>query len=156
MTALRLVSRMKRDWMHMGRRPSGLCGAGRSLYMQPKPLKTIKKEESSILYFPVGPQNHYFIIDNILLGVKFMVLDIINSLTFKELLQFYLFNSRHALPQNKNHKPCSFSVSNFVQLLFFCQRFYFFVWSLHKGASTKSNSWVWSRSRTRGDTQIIF
>ncbi|XP_070579031.1 LOW QUALITY PROTEIN: transcription factor IIIB 90 kDa subunit-like [Ptychodera flava] len=27
MTALRLVSRMKRDWMHMGRRPSGLCGA---------------------------------------------------------------------------------------------------------------------------------
>ncbi|KAK3093671.1 hypothetical protein FSP39_018726 [Pinctada imbricata] len=27
MTALRLVSRMKRDWMHTGRRPSGLCGA---------------------------------------------------------------------------------------------------------------------------------
>lgn len=27
MTALRLVSRMKRDWMHAGRRPSGLCGA---------------------------------------------------------------------------------------------------------------------------------
>uniref|UniRef100_A0A131XZI6 B-related factor 1 n=1 Tax=Ixodes ricinus TaxID=34613 RepID=A0A131XZI6_IXORI len=27
MTALRLVQRMKRDWMHMGRRPSGLCGA---------------------------------------------------------------------------------------------------------------------------------
>ncbi|KAI8487687.1 transcription factor TFIIIB subunit brf1 [Branchiostoma belcheri] len=27
MTALRLVSRMKRDWMHGGRRPSGLCGA---------------------------------------------------------------------------------------------------------------------------------
>eukprot|EP00057_Strongylocentrotus_purpuratus_P034123 XP_794011.3 PREDICTED: transcription factor IIIB 90 kDa subunit [Strongylocentrotus purpuratus] len=26
-TALRLVSRMKRDWMHTGRRPSGLCGA---------------------------------------------------------------------------------------------------------------------------------
>lgn len=27
-TALRLVQRMKRDWMHFGRRPSGLCGAG--------------------------------------------------------------------------------------------------------------------------------
>ncbi|XP_038074218.1 transcription factor IIIB 90 kDa subunit-like [Patiria miniata] len=27
MTALRLVGRMKRDWMHTGRRPSGLCGA---------------------------------------------------------------------------------------------------------------------------------
>ncbi|XP_061097050.1 transcription factor IIIB 90 kDa subunit-like isoform X2 [Conger conger] len=27
MTALRLLQRMKRDWMHMGRRPSGLCGA---------------------------------------------------------------------------------------------------------------------------------
>ena len=26
-TALRLVSRMKKDWMHTGRRPSGLCGA---------------------------------------------------------------------------------------------------------------------------------
>ena len=29
MTALRLVSRMKRDWIHHGRRPSGLCGAGK-------------------------------------------------------------------------------------------------------------------------------
>ena len=29
MCALRLVSRMKRDWMAQGRRPSGLCGAGR-------------------------------------------------------------------------------------------------------------------------------
>lgn len=28
MTALRLVQRMKRDSMHTGRRPSGLCGAG--------------------------------------------------------------------------------------------------------------------------------
>lgn len=27
MTAMRLVQRMKRDWMHTGRRPSGLCGA---------------------------------------------------------------------------------------------------------------------------------
>jgi len=28
MTAMRLVQRMKRDWMSTGRRPSGLCGAG--------------------------------------------------------------------------------------------------------------------------------
>ena len=28
MTALRLVARMKRDWIHHGRRPAGLCGAG--------------------------------------------------------------------------------------------------------------------------------
>ena len=27
MTALRLVARMKRDWIHHGRRPAGLCGA---------------------------------------------------------------------------------------------------------------------------------
>lgn len=27
MAATRLVSRMKRDWIHTGRRPSGLCGA---------------------------------------------------------------------------------------------------------------------------------
>ena len=27
MTALRLVSRMKRDWLQVGRRPSGICGA---------------------------------------------------------------------------------------------------------------------------------
>lgn len=29
MTALRLVQRMKRDFMHTGRRPSGICGAGK-------------------------------------------------------------------------------------------------------------------------------
>lgn len=28
MTALRIVQRMKRDSIHSGRRPSGLCGAG--------------------------------------------------------------------------------------------------------------------------------
>ena len=27
MTALRLVARMKRDWLQIGRRPSGICGA---------------------------------------------------------------------------------------------------------------------------------
>ena len=33
MTALRLVARMKRDWIHHGRRPAGLCGAGTVLYV---------------------------------------------------------------------------------------------------------------------------
>ena len=33
MTALRLVARMKRDWIHHGRRPAGLCGAGMYMYM---------------------------------------------------------------------------------------------------------------------------
>jgi len=28
-TALRLVQRMKKDWIHWGRRPTGICGAGR-------------------------------------------------------------------------------------------------------------------------------
>lgn len=27
-TALRLVQRMKKDWIHWGRRPTGICGAG--------------------------------------------------------------------------------------------------------------------------------
>jgi transcription factor IIIB subunit 2 len=27
-TALRLVQRMKRDWIQTGRRPAGICGAG--------------------------------------------------------------------------------------------------------------------------------
>ena len=27
-TAQRLLQRMKRDWIDIGRRPSGLCGAG--------------------------------------------------------------------------------------------------------------------------------
>lgn len=29
MTAQRLVQRMKKDFIHSGRRPSGLCGAGK-------------------------------------------------------------------------------------------------------------------------------
>ena len=29
MTALRIVQRMKKDSMHSGRRPTGLCGAGK-------------------------------------------------------------------------------------------------------------------------------
>jgi hypothetical protein len=37
MTALRLLQRMKRDWMHTGRRPSGLCGAGATGVPGPAP-----------------------------------------------------------------------------------------------------------------------
>lgn len=29
MTALRIVQRMKKDSLHSGRRPTGLCGAGK-------------------------------------------------------------------------------------------------------------------------------
>lgn len=29
MTALRIMARMKKDWIHFGRRPSALCGAGK-------------------------------------------------------------------------------------------------------------------------------
>ena len=56
MTALRLVSRMKKDWMHYGRRPSGLCGAAlliasrlhgfhRSVY---EVIKVVKVHESTL------------------------------------------------------------------------------------------------------------
>ncbi|XP_042358819.1 BRF1 RNA polymerase III transcription initiation factor subunit b isoform X2 [Plectropomus leopardus] len=40
MTALRLVQRMKRDWMHTGRRPSGLCGAGTTRPPLPRQQQT--------------------------------------------------------------------------------------------------------------------
>jgi len=40
MTALRLVSRMKRDWIHHGRRPSGLCGAGKLWFVSFKKWST--------------------------------------------------------------------------------------------------------------------
>lgn len=33
MTAIRIVQRMKRDSIHSGRRPSGLCGAGKVFYV---------------------------------------------------------------------------------------------------------------------------
>ena len=31
-TALRLVGRMKRDWIQYGRRPAGICGAGEAIH----------------------------------------------------------------------------------------------------------------------------
>ena len=55
-TALRLVSRMKRDWIHLGRRPSGLCGAAlhisSRLHQFPSTLidvvKIVKLHESTV------------------------------------------------------------------------------------------------------------
>ena len=44
MTALRLVSRMKKDWIHFGRRPSGLCGAGIEIVFK-------KFRENDIVHF---------------------------------------------------------------------------------------------------------
>lgn len=33
-TALRLVQRMKKDWIHWGRRPTGICGAGMDVKLE--------------------------------------------------------------------------------------------------------------------------
>ncbi|PWA28949.1 hypothetical protein CCH79_00020735 [Gambusia affinis] len=41
MTALRLVQRMKRDWMHTGRRPSGLCGAAARMHKFRRSVKDV-------------------------------------------------------------------------------------------------------------------
>ena len=34
-TALKLVQRMKRDWIITGRKPSGICGAGKIFFTHP-------------------------------------------------------------------------------------------------------------------------
>ncbi|MEQ2235801.1 hypothetical protein ILYODFUR_005902 [Ilyodon furcidens] len=55
MTALRLVQRMKRDWMHTGRRPSGLCGAEKTLslhYHQEKTTLNLGRSVVKSLAFP--------------------------------------------------------------------------------------------------------
>ena len=44
MLALRLVARMKRDWIHVGRRPAGLCGAGKT-----GPLSSLPQRELILL-----------------------------------------------------------------------------------------------------------
>lgn len=43
-SALRLVSRMKRDWMQVGRRPSGICGAGILIAARLHGFKRTQKE----------------------------------------------------------------------------------------------------------------
>jgi transcription factor IIIB subunit 2 len=49
MTALRLVARMKRDWIQTGRRPSGICGAALILSSRMNGFKRTQKEVASLL-----------------------------------------------------------------------------------------------------------
>ncbi|WAR19687.1 TF3B-like protein [Mya arenaria] len=51
MTAMRLVSRMKRDWMSTGRRPSGLCGA------ESMSSPELSKKSSRLLEFEETPSS---------------------------------------------------------------------------------------------------
>lgn len=54
MTAQRLVQRMKKDFIHSGRRPSGLCGAGKTKEKQSQntttKYKTLNNHQLSICY----------------------------------------------------------------------------------------------------------
>lgn len=49
MTAMRLVQRMKRDWMHTGRRPSGLCGAALLVAARMHEFRRTTKEVVSVV-----------------------------------------------------------------------------------------------------------
>ncbi|XP_026079341.1 BRF1 general transcription factor IIIB subunit a [Carassius auratus] len=49
MTALRLLQRMKRDWMHTGRRPSGLCGAALLVAARMHEFRRTTKEVISVV-----------------------------------------------------------------------------------------------------------
>ncbi|XP_027632216.1 transcription factor IIIB 90 kDa subunit [Tupaia chinensis] len=49
MTALRLLQRMKRDWMHTGRRPSGLCGAALLVAARMHDFRRTVKEVVSVV-----------------------------------------------------------------------------------------------------------
>ncbi|XP_051008351.1 transcription factor IIIB 90 kDa subunit [Acomys russatus] len=49
MTALRLLQRMKRDWMHTGRRPSGLCGAALLVAARMHDFRRTVKEVISVV-----------------------------------------------------------------------------------------------------------
>ncbi|KAI2651910.1 Transcription factor IIIB 90 kDa subunit [Labeo rohita] len=49
MTALRLLQRMKRDWMHTGRRPSGLCGAALLVAARMHEFRRTVKEVISVV-----------------------------------------------------------------------------------------------------------
>ncbi|XP_056619949.1 BRF1 RNA polymerase III transcription initiation factor subunit b isoform X1 [Triplophysa dalaica] len=49
MTALRLLQRMKRDWMHTGRRPSGLCGAALLVASRMHEFRRTVKEVISVV-----------------------------------------------------------------------------------------------------------
>uniref|UniRef100_A0A9J7ZMK7 Transcription factor TFIIB cyclin-like domain-containing protein n=2 Tax=Cyprinus carpio TaxID=7962 RepID=A0A9J7ZMK7_CYPCA len=49
MTALRLLQRMKRDWMHTGRRPLGLCGAALLVAARMHEFRRTEKEVISVV-----------------------------------------------------------------------------------------------------------
>ncbi|KAM6961254.1 transcription factor IIIB 90 kDa subunit-like [Aplochiton taeniatus] len=49
MTALRLLQSMKRDWMHLGRRPSGLCGAALLVAARMHEFRRTVKEVISVV-----------------------------------------------------------------------------------------------------------
>ncbi|KAJ1465911.1 tfIIB-brf [Baffinella frigidus] len=49
MSALRIVARMKRDWISTGRRPTGLCGAALLLASKMHGIKRSQKEISSLV-----------------------------------------------------------------------------------------------------------
>lgn len=49
MTAMRLLQRMKRDWMHTGRRPSGLCGAALLVAARMHDFRRTVKEVISVV-----------------------------------------------------------------------------------------------------------
>eukprot|EP00362_Geleiidae_sp_MMETSP1317_P002094 CAMPEP_0201282416 /NCGR_PEP_ID=MMETSP1317-20130820/5607_1 /ASSEMBLY_ACC=CAM_ASM_000770 /TAXON_ID=187299 /ORGANISM="Undescribed Undescribed, Strain Undescribed" /LENGTH=76 /DNA_ID=CAMNT_0047595017 /DNA_START=553 /DNA_END=783 /DNA_ORIENTATION=+ len=52
MTALRILQRMKRDWMTIGRRPTGLCGA--ALYLSARIHGEEKTEEEIETTMPIS------------------------------------------------------------------------------------------------------
>lgn len=49
LTSLRLIARMKRDWISTGRRPAGLCGAALLLASHIHGIKKSKKEISEVV-----------------------------------------------------------------------------------------------------------
>ncbi|KAF6000381.1 transcription factor TFIIIB subunit brf1 [Cyanidiococcus yangmingshanensis] len=48
-TALRLISRMKRDWIHTGRRPAGLCGAALLISARMHGFRRSQREISAVV-----------------------------------------------------------------------------------------------------------
>jgi transcription initiation factor TFIIIB Brf1 subunit/transcription initiation factor TFIIB len=48
-TALRLISRMKRDWIHTGRRPAGLCGAALLIAARMHGFRRSQREISAVV-----------------------------------------------------------------------------------------------------------
>lgn len=49
LTALRIVARMKRDWMVTGRRPAGICAAALLISSRAHGFKTDKEDVTKVL-----------------------------------------------------------------------------------------------------------